>query len=203
MSALRLPAYGREGGPPCEIGQAATLLSRLNNVRATGRGRWLALCPAHDDRTPSLSVRELDDGRILLHCFGGCAVEDILTAIGLEFDDLFPDRLPQHVYPRERRPFPTADVLRAVEFEALLVAAAASAIAKAGEALYESHDRLVELAETAINAAELTPNTQDILRLFWAELLKMGQAFRVLTDTDDRARLLVAAGRIIEAARYA
>ena len=45
---------------------AVALLDRLDKVRPTGAGTWVARCPAHDDRGPSLSVRELDDGRIEL-----------------------------------------------------------------------------------------------------------------------------------------
>ena len=62
---------------------ADLLLSRLDGVRRTGSGRWIARCPAHDDRRPSLSVRELDDGRTLLHCFSGCSPDAVLDAIGL------------------------------------------------------------------------------------------------------------------------
>jgi len=45
------------------------LLGRLNKVKSTGRNSWLACCPAHDDRSPSLSIKEEADGHILLHCF--------------------------------------------------------------------------------------------------------------------------------------
>jgi hypothetical protein len=68
---------------------AATLLTRLNNVRQTAPDRWLARCPAHEDRSPSLSVRELNDGRVLLHDFGGCETADVLAALGLTVSDLF------------------------------------------------------------------------------------------------------------------
>ena len=53
---------------------AATFLDRLDGVKRTGAGRWLARCPAHDDKRASLAVRELDDGRVLVHDFAGCAV---------------------------------------------------------------------------------------------------------------------------------
>ncbi|HEX5461371.1 MAG TPA: hypothetical protein VFX20_15510 [Steroidobacteraceae bacterium] len=72
---------------------AATLLDRLDGVRQTGPGRWLARCPAHEDRSPSLSIRELDDGRLLLHDFGGCDTEAVLDSLGLEMQALFPERL--------------------------------------------------------------------------------------------------------------
>lgn len=68
---------------------AETLLNRLNNVRQTAPCRWLARCPAHEDRSPSLSVRELNDGRVLMHDFGGCETEAVLAAIDLTLGDLF------------------------------------------------------------------------------------------------------------------
>ncbi len=68
------------------------LLSRLEGVRQTGPGRWAARCPAHEDRAPSLSIRETDEGKVLLHCFVGCSNDDVLAALGLEWADLYPDR---------------------------------------------------------------------------------------------------------------
>lgn len=128
------------------------LISRLENVKRTGAGRWQARCPAHDDRGPSLSVRELDDGRVLVHCFAGCEVHSVLSAVGLSFDDLFPSRdLEDHVK-REGRPFPAADILRAIAFEALVVAVAGSAML-AGEPFNAfDRDRLF-LAVSRIQAA--------------------------------------------------
>lgn len=63
----------------------------------------MARCPAHPDRRPSLSLGQTDAGVVLLHCFAGCASDDVLRALGLEFADLFPDgrfrsyRLPEWV----------------------------------------------------------------------------------------------------------
>lgn len=98
------------------------LIEHLEGVRKTGAGRWLAKCPAHADRTASLSVRELDDGRILAHCFAGCSAHEVVAAAGLSLSDLFPERPQQHAK-RERRPFPAADALRCIAFEALVAAA--------------------------------------------------------------------------------
>lgn len=99
---------------------ADALLSRLEKVKPTGRGRWQARCPAHDDRGPSLAVRELDDGRALVHCFAGCDVSEVLAAVSLPIGALFPERQVTHGRP-ERRPFPAADVLRCLAFEAIVV----------------------------------------------------------------------------------
>jgi len=63
------------------------VLRRLQGVRRNGTG-WRALCPAHPDKYPSLSIRE-EKGRILVHCFAGCAVEAVCVALGIEMRDLF------------------------------------------------------------------------------------------------------------------
>jgi len=69
---------------------AAELIERLDMVRQTGPDRWLARCPAHADRSPSLSVRETGDGTVLIHCFAGCGAAEVVQAVGLELRDLFP-----------------------------------------------------------------------------------------------------------------
>jgi hypothetical protein len=70
------------------------LIERLHAVRRTGEGRWIACCPAHEDRHPSLSIRELRDGRILVHCFAGCEVHDVVRAVDLTLEDLMPAAAP-------------------------------------------------------------------------------------------------------------
>jgi len=67
----------------------ADLLSRLKGVRRNGTS-FLALCPGHPDGEPSLSITEADD-KILIKCFAGCKIEDILKPLGLELRDLFLD----------------------------------------------------------------------------------------------------------------
>jgi hypothetical protein len=69
------------------------VLARLQAVRRSGNG-WMARCPSHEDRTPSLAVRVADDGRVLLHCHAGCSIEAVLAAVGLRVRDLFPDARP-------------------------------------------------------------------------------------------------------------
>jgi hypothetical protein len=70
---------------------ANRLLERLDGVIRTGAARWSARCPAHDDRSPSLSVR-VDGDRLLFHCHAGCGPEDVLAAVGLRWSDLYADR---------------------------------------------------------------------------------------------------------------
>lgn len=66
------------------------VLDRLDGLRLVNDKEAMALCPAHDDRNPSLSIKAEDD-RLLLKCFAGCAAEEIVAAIGLEMSDLFAD----------------------------------------------------------------------------------------------------------------
>jgi len=63
----RLQAMGRK---PCQNGQG-----------------WIALCPAHDDHDPSLSINRADDGKPLLYCHAGCQYEAIVKALGLEANE--------------------------------------------------------------------------------------------------------------------
>ncbi len=128
-----------------------TLLSRLDRVKQTKADSWMACCPAHADRSASLSLGELDDGRVLVHCFAGCSVQEVLDAAGLSIDALFPPR-PSHYAKPERRPFPAADVLRAIGFEALVVAAAGVSLL-AGTPFSETDRARLILAVSRIQAA--------------------------------------------------
>jgi hypothetical protein len=136
---------------------ADILLSHLEGVKQTGHGRWLARCPAHGDKHPSLAIRELDDGRVLVHDFAGCTVESVLSAVGLSFDDLYPPRALDNTCKPERRPFPAADVLRAVSFETLVVSVVADQVSR-GDPLSEADRARLEIAHSRIAAALVETN---------------------------------------------
>jgi hypothetical protein len=55
----------------------------------TSPGQWTARCPAHADRSPSLSIALGAEDRRLLYCHGGCPVEAVLAAAGLTPGDLW------------------------------------------------------------------------------------------------------------------
>ena len=65
-------------------------LDALDLRRTASEKGWMSQCPAHEDRDPSLSIREADDRRLLLHCFAGCHVAEVCDALGLSLSDLFP-----------------------------------------------------------------------------------------------------------------
>jgi hypothetical protein len=65
------------------------VLSRLPGHRTAGDG-FKACCPSHEDRNPSLSIREADDGTVLVKCFGGCTTPQVVSDLGLNMAELFP-----------------------------------------------------------------------------------------------------------------
>lgn len=105
------------------------LIARLEKVRRTSRDSWIACCPAHNDRSPSLTIRGLEDGRILIHCFAGCGAADVMAAVGLETADLFPKAIASHI-PAVPQPFSATDALRALRREAAVVAIASADLAE-------------------------------------------------------------------------
>jgi hypothetical protein len=58
------------------------VLDSLQDVQQSN-GSWLAKCPAHDDKSPSLSIGQAQDGKLLLHCFAGCEFDAIRSAMNL------------------------------------------------------------------------------------------------------------------------
>jgi hypothetical protein len=67
----------------------ASAFAELVQARTAGRGRWQAKCPAHLDKSPSLAIKEGQDGRVLLRCWAGCETHSILAALRLTMRDLF------------------------------------------------------------------------------------------------------------------
>lgn len=75
------------------------VLSRLDKVKPAGAKGWKACCPAHDDKSPSLTVSETSDGTVLVKCWAGCSAQLIVEAIGLELRHLFPNNQRQRTGP--------------------------------------------------------------------------------------------------------
>jgi hypothetical protein len=132
---------------------ANKVLDRLEGIRPSGEGRWMAKCPAHGDKRASLSIRELPDGRVLMHCFGGCETQTVLQAIGLDFGDLYEKPLAHHL-PPIRGGWSARELLELNAHEALVAAMLAT---KAGD-------------------EGLTPEEAKRLRRAAASLSKAGRA---------------------------
>ena len=127
------------------------LLSRLDGIKRTGQGKYVARCPAHGDKHPSLAIKELDDGAVLVHCFAGCDTSEVVGAAGLELSDLFPPRNPDGRKP-ERRPFNSSDLLHLAAWESLIASIISHDIAHGKTS---DRDRLITAAARLKRMAEV------------------------------------------------
>ena len=117
------------------IAPAELLLSRLDRVKETARGKWQARCPAHDDQSPSLSIKETADGTLLVKCWSGCNAGEIVDAVGLELSDLFPKHADfdhMQLLRSDGKPWSATDVLRALMHEIQIIAVCAGQVNNAG-----------------------------------------------------------------------
>lgn len=69
------------------------LLSKLHKVKQDKPNHWMAVCPAHADVNPSLSI-SLKNNRILIHCMAGCDTSSVLAALDAHYKDLFQEDKP-------------------------------------------------------------------------------------------------------------
>jgi AAA domain-containing protein/CHC2-type zinc finger protein len=63
-----------------------SILNKFDRLTKTGDG-WTALCPAHEDKARSLSLK-VSNGKVLFNCFAGCTAEAVAAAKGLTMADL-------------------------------------------------------------------------------------------------------------------
>ena len=151
--------------------RATNVLERLHGVKQTSENQWVACCPAHDDKFPSLSVKR-DDDRILMHCFAGCQIDDVLDAIGLGIGDLYDKPLTHHKSPltawERRRSNQAYEALRALRHELMIVMLAADQTANCWPLsfddlmrVHEAHGRILEALEIVIGQSKSTRPTYN------------------------------------------
>ncbi len=141
------------------------VLARLEQSRKTGKG-WAARCPAHADKSPSLSITEADGGKVLLHCFGGCNAGDVLAAIDLEWKELFPESLSVEA----RRDYQRKAATKAkAEAELVIAMAQASATLSPEDAIYleqaKANAKQAEETLAHLDGPEPDPESETIPRL--------------------------------------
>ena len=90
------------------------VVDRLDFCKSAGANKWMARCPAHDDRGPSLSLTEKPHkvtGELtpLIYCHAGCSSEDVLAAVGLGWEDVLPEKLEHNPAQRTRTPQKSLD----------------------------------------------------------------------------------------------
>ncbi len=125
------------------------ILPLLDKVKRKSDNSWIACCPAHEDRLPSLAIREVDD-RVLIHCFAGCTAYEVVQSVGLELSDLFPP--PTRSSKPLSKPFPATDILQCLNREIIFIVVCAEALAK-GKKLEEPDKERLYLSATRFRAA--------------------------------------------------
>jgi DNA polymerase I-like protein with 3'-5' exonuclease and polymerase domains len=73
------PLARPNGAATIRMSAAETIAKALGGHRS-GNG-WVAQCPLHDDRTPSLSISSGKNGKVLVHCHAGCNQRDVFIAV--------------------------------------------------------------------------------------------------------------------------
>lgn len=66
------------------------IVSRLERVKWVKPDQVVACCPAHDDDTPSLALRDAGD-KVLMRCYAGCTFDEIAAALGMQPREFFAD----------------------------------------------------------------------------------------------------------------
>lgn len=95
------------------------ILAKLDGAREISANSYRSICPSCGGKNRSkFALRAEPDGRILLHCFSGCSIEQITAALGIDLADLMPERAPEaHRVDRIKKPWTARDVAKALELE--------------------------------------------------------------------------------------
>ena len=126
-------------------------LSRLEGVRQSGDG-YIAKCPSHDDRSPSLAVKVADDGNILINCFAGCSALEVVESLGLSLSDLFAEK---REYEKPGRKWNYQHLLKVLANESLICSMAARDSARGKKLSDEDYKRVVDAAVKINNIREI------------------------------------------------
>jgi len=141
------------------------ILTRLDKVKQTGPGKWIARCPAHEDRSPSLAIKD-NDGVVLMHCFAECSTDDICGSIGIELKDLFPPSDKREWAQGREKPlvfgstrFLAIDALRCLSSEGSLLAICAADMAEGRVLGPDITARLIVACDRIATALDYVENT--------------------------------------------
>jgi hypothetical protein len=138
------------------MSQIENLLSKLSGVKRSSNNSWMCKCPSHDDRNPSLAIKDTGEGKLLLKCMAGCSVSDILGSVGMDFADIMPKEQPKvhHTPPQQVKIYAT-DALKAIQFEARIVMLAAFELSKGITPVPADLERLKVAMERINTAVEM------------------------------------------------
>jgi hypothetical protein len=152
------------------------------HARRIRSDRWIAKCPAHADRAPSLTISTGREGRVLLHCFAGCSVEAILRHAGLSMGHLFPRPLRPQPHTRARD---TAALHRRRVAEAARRRAERIRIDRLRLQWHDLHRTVAALACKLAPLPDQAPGAAALTTCFHDALAELRSVDRALTGDDE------------------
>lgn len=117
-----------------------SVLNRFDQVKKVGSEQYSCRCPAHNDKTNSLGIKQ-DGDKILLNCFAGCNVKSILDAVGLRWRDIMPND--NEMDTQIKKTFNPYAVLKMLRDEVLLVGLCSADIRRGKPLSDVDHNRLM------------------------------------------------------------
>ena len=152
----------------------AASLAQALDARRSGSG-WKARCPGHDDKTPSLSINESDDGTVLVYCHAGCEQKKVLDA--LRSRGLWLDATPQQRLAAERREHESkrnhAEIVKAVG-EADIASGKSKEWSAEDRKVYESAQQVKEDAYGFKRLGDVLSEPEEQLEYVVDEMLLSG-----------------------------
>jgi hypothetical protein len=129
---------------------ADRFLPLLNKVRPTGDGRWIACCPVHDDKNPSMTITEANES-VLMNCHScGANGKDVCDSLGLDSFELFGKDFNPNDYKKPR--IPAADILRCLDFEVMFLSCVNNQLSQ-GQPLTEKDKERLSVTSRRISNA--------------------------------------------------
>jgi hypothetical protein len=118
------------------------LLERFDKLKQTAPDRWIACCPAHDDKSPSLHIKDAGD-KLLVRCFAECSFRDIADAIGAQPSQFFAGGYDRRDFDKKHR-VPWRDVVEVIRGEMWVLMTFSSALRKGQPLTDADHKRLIQ-----------------------------------------------------------
>jgi hypothetical protein len=128
-------------------------ISRLEGLQPRGHGKWMARCPAHEDRSASLAITETGD-TFLIKCFAECSAAQIMASLGLELSDFYPKKTDQHFVRGQKRPFSAQQILQGIAVELRVVSIITDDLARGKVLPKQDQERFLVARQRIFTAIE-------------------------------------------------
>ena len=133
---------------PVAADYVTLILDRLEMVKQIKPDQWIARCPAHDDRTPSLAIRDRGD-KVVMHCFAGCSFDEVRAGLGLDRGAFFKR---ENAMPSSRPGLSSRELDKALSIELLTAYVVARDLAEGEKVSQVDMERFATAKRRILNA---------------------------------------------------